>query len=190
MAGKKSSDTSPARRKKPTLADSPVIDAIVSALTRGGTGLNKIRAKEAANRSVSDTEWNTMVEIAQGRINRAAAVDAVEEFGKAKLLLEELIQRATEQGDIRIALDAEKEKIKLLGLSDQRNSRAVDESYQSAIEQMIRSHLEPLGIAPAGTEIVELARRVAVYFCDHFDMPGRAQTKSRKSKSAKKQTRV
>ena len=178
---KKSSVTSPTRRKKPALTDAPVIDAIVSALTRGGAGLNRIRAKETQNRKVSDSEWDTMVEIAQGRINRAAAVNSVEEFGKAKLLLEELIQRAMEQGDIRIALDAEKEKIKLLGLSDQRNSRAVEESYQSAIEQMIRSHLEPLGIAPAGTEIVELARRVAVYFCDHFDVPTKAKGKRRVS---------
>lgn len=183
MAEKKSSHKSPARRKKTTLADSPVIDSIVSSLTRGGAGLNRIRAKEMQNRSVSDAEWDSMVEIAQGRINMAAAVNSVEEFGKAKLFFEELVQRAMEQQEYKLALDAEKEKIKLLRLAEERNTRAVDESYQSAVEQMVRSHLEPLGIAPAGTEIVELARRVAVYFCDHFDVP-------RKVKRAEKQTRV
>lgn len=189
MAEKKSSVKPPARRKKPAPADSPVIDAIVSALTRGGAGLNRIRAKETQNRSVSDAEWDSMVEIAQARINMAAAVNSVEEFGKAKLFFEELVQRAMDQGDIKIALDAEKEKIKLLRLAEERNTRAVEESYQSAVEQMVRAHLEPLGIAPAGTEIVELARRVAVYFCEHFEPPGKAQT-SRKVKRADTKPRV
>ena len=87
---------------------------------------------------------------------------------------------------MKTALSARKEMVNLYGLAEERNTRAVEESYQSAVEAQIRGHLEPLGIAPAGTEIVELARRVAVYFCDHFEVPRKAVKRGAKQAKIRK----
>ena len=168
MAEKKSRVSS----KKPaaSLADSPLVEPIVSALVRG-VELSGLRKRLAQQQQITDAEWDELVKVARGLIVRAASFDSVEEYGKAKKSFEELYQAAWQQGDLKTALSARKEMVNLYGLAEERNTRAVEESYQSAVEAQIRGHLEPLGIAPAGTEIVELARRVAVYFCDHFDVP-------------------
>ena len=167
-------------RKPSALADSPMVEPIVTALVRG-VELGGLRKRLAQQQKVTDAEWEGLVQVARSLIVRAASFDTVEEYGKAKKSFEELYQAAWQQGDLKTALSARKEMVNLYGLAEERNTRAVEESYKSAVEEQIRSHLEPLGIAPAGTEIVELARRVAVYFCDHFDVPGKAKGKRRAS---------
>lgn len=175
-------------RKKPaaTLAESPLVEPIVTALVRG-VELSGLRKRLSQQQKITDAEWDDLVKVARSLIVRAASFDTVEEYGKAKKSFEELYQAAWQQGDLKTALSARKEMVNLYGLAEERNTRAVEESYQSAVEAQIRGHLEPLGIAPAGTEIVELARRVAVYFCDHFEVPTRK--KNAASKTGRKNIR-
>ena len=168
-------------KKSPSsLADSPLVEPIVSALVRG-VELSGLRKRLAQQQKITDTEWEELVQIARGLIVRAASFDTVEEYGKAKKSFEELYQAAWQQGDLKTALQARKEMVNLYGLAEERNTRAVEESYQSAVEAQIRAHLEPLGIAPAGTEIVELARRVSVWFCDHFEVAARKKNATAKT---------
>ena len=178
MAEKKSRVSS--KKQASSLAESPMVEPIVTALVRG-VELGGLRKRLAQQQKVTDAEWEGLVQVARSLIVRAASFDSVEEYGKAKKSFEELYQAAWQQGDLKTALSARKEMVNLYGLAEERNTRAVEESYKSAVEEQIRSHLEPLGIAPAGTEIVELARRVAVYFCDHFDVPTKAKGKRRVS---------
>lgn len=167
-----------AKKTPATLSESPLVEPIVTALVRG-VELGGLRKRLAQQQKVTDAEWDELVRVARGLIVRAASFDTVEEYGKAKKSFEELYQAAWQQGDLKTALQARKEMVSLYGLTEERNTRAVEESYQSAVEAQIRSHLEPLGIAPAGTEIVELARRVAVYFADHFDVSKKGKRRAR-----------
>jgi hypothetical protein len=181
---KKSRDK--AKKSGVLLADSPLVEPVVSALVRG-VELGGLRKRLAQQQKITDAEWEGLVQVARSLIVRAASFDAVEEYGKAKKSFEELYQAAWQQGDLKTALSARKEMVALYGLAEERNTRAVEESYKSAVEEQIRAHLEPLGIAPAGTEIVELARRVAVYFCEHFEVKrADTQTSIRKTKTARR----
>jgi len=167
-----------AKKTPAALSESPLVEPIVTALVRG-VELGGLRKRLAQQQKVTDAEWDELVRVARGLIVRAASFDTVEEYGKAKKSFEELYQAAWQQGDLKTALQARKEMVSLYGLAEERNTRAVEESYQSAVEAQIRAHLEPLGIAPAGTEIVELARRVAVYFADHFEVPKKGKRRVR-----------
>ena len=76
----------------------------------------------------------------------------------------DLIRRmaeAQEKGDDNIELAIRKELHRLLGFYQA--PEPVEESeVESATLAAIREHLEPLGLAPAGTDIVELVRLAAI----------------------------
>ena len=78
-------------RKKPaaTLAESPLVEPIVTALVRG-VELSGLRKRLSQQQKITDAEWDDLVKVARSLIVRAASFDTVEEYGKAKKSFEEL----------------------------------------------------------------------------------------------------
>ena len=75
--------------------------------------------------------------------------------------LDSLYQQAQVDGDIKAALAVRKELHKLHGLY-QAPDRTDEPDGESEALAVIRGHLEPLGLAPEGTPVEELARLAAL----------------------------
>ncbi|MBR2586307.1 MAG: hypothetical protein IKE64_12850 [Thermoguttaceae bacterium] len=100
----------------------------------------------------------------RGYIAAAATIDAREELGRARLQLEALYEVCLQTGDTKTALATRKEMSKVMRLYDVENTEVIDDSVQTRRDNLIREHLEGLGIAPPGLPLEELARAVALAF--------------------------
>lgn len=176
MAQKKNQEK---KERRTEVSDSPLVGPVIAGLVMG-TPLDVLKKQVAQRTKLTDKEWEALVDTARQKINHAASFDAREEYGKTRLALEQIYKKAMEYGDLKTALATRKEQTKIYGLYDAASLRAVEESYRSATEEMVRGHLEPLGIATkAGLPIEELARQVALYFVSHFSGPWTATRKRR-----------
>ena len=87
------------KKSASSLAESPLVEPIVTALVRG-VELSGLRKRLSQQQKITDAEWDDLVKVARGMIVRAASFDTVEEYGKAKKSFEELYQAAWYQGDL------------------------------------------------------------------------------------------
>jgi len=133
------------------LPDDVAIQAAVSKL-----GMNRRDAKKG-------------VEKARKAIGFAATIDRDQETGSAILRCRDLYQRAIQNSDYKTALAAQKELNNIMGLYHRGDPIKLSDDEHLAAEaseaisqlQKVRSHLEPLGLAPDGYPIVEIARIAA-----------------------------
>jgi len=100
---------------------------------------------------------------ARRRITLAADYDRDEEIGTAKKCLEDLYNRSITANDLKTALASRRESNKLMDLYQSATPGPGNDHQEDAqtvrdeLDQ-VRRHLEPLGLAPAGTAVAELAR--------------------------------
>ncbi len=109
---------------------------------------------------VSAKEANEIVAEASNKICLAAEWSRDEQAGLMMLRLNELYSAAWSSGQLKEALYAQKELNRVLGLH---KSTGATEGAQGGAEAQgeldaVRGYLEPLGLAPEGTEVSELAR--------------------------------
>ena len=76
-------------------------------------------------------------------------------------VLNDLYREARAEGDRNAALAIRKELHRIHGLY-KAPEPVEEESVESQVLVQIREHLEPLGLAPEGTDIVELVRLAAL----------------------------
>lgn len=106
------------------------------------------------------------IDAARRRIAAAAGYDVTRELGVAIERLNDLYRRAISAKDERTALQAERERIKLLDLGRSRGPDTQNEAHTAAAElAAVREHLAPLDLAPEGTPTAELARLAVAAFC-------------------------
>jgi hypothetical protein len=90
----------------------------------------------------------------------------VEEFDKALQELQELCSSDSDVNERKFRLSALREKWKLQGLYNKQFVENCADSGENTADLAeldgVRRHLEPLGLAPEGTPLVELARLAAL----------------------------
>ena len=113
--------------------------------------------------SATSAEAKKIVQLARERIAQAADTNRVEESGRAKMRLVDLYQQSEKVGMPQVALQAVKERNKLLDLYP-RDADADDPGHQGELAGAlagIADHLKPLGLLPEDMPLVEHARVAA-----------------------------
>jgi len=110
---------------------------------------------------ISDTELDAYVLEARRQLTLAVDFHRDEELGKAIIRFDNIYSDAYKLKDHKTALNAEKERVKLLGLHKPPTFEE-GESVDGLISQAIRDHLAPLHLAPDDTPVEELVRLAAL----------------------------
>lgn len=150
-----------------TLASSPLLGPVIAGLVELRDEAT-IKKKIAAMSGLPANQLEELIRLAKEKIVLAASCDKKEECGLAKLQLNRLFETCLDSGDTKTALATRKELSKFLGLYDAPNAAVVDETFRTETEILVREHLENLRVTPAELPLEELARQVALFFCDHF----------------------
>lgn len=106
-----------------------------------------------------------IVQEARVLLTRAADFHRDEEFGAAVTALKDLYASNVKIKAYKDALPVRKELNRLLGLYGNIDDLPAEQAGMSPEERElaeIRGHLEPLGLAPSGSPLVELARLAAI----------------------------
>jgi len=168
-AKRKPAKKRPARKKKATrkrstrpsvrnhAAIEPAVLLIVSGCRRSDLVAGLVEKLE-----VDPQDVEAVLAEARRRITLAADYDRDEEIGTAKKCLEDLYNRSITANDLKTALASRRELNKLMDLYQQATPDRSDgqedaQTVRGELDQ-VRQHLEPLGLAPAGTAVAELAR--------------------------------
>lgn len=154
-------------RVDPLAGESPPPDpaAAAAGLILSGLTPTEILAGWDARPDLAPDDPVAAIEDARDRIRAAADVDAEREIGEAVAGLREIVRAAVAGGDARTALAARKELNRLLDLPGEvarRKERAGEEEGATERLAAAASYLDPLGLAPEGTDVPELARLAAV----------------------------
>jgi len=156
-------------RKKPTI-DPEVADKVLLLLVSGLTE-RALRAACVDKLEIDARHVDAVITDARRRVTIAATVNRDAVIGEALTRLDDIYRRSIGIQDCKTALQAQREKDKLLGLyqattlyGDREGSS--DEGDDAATA---RAHLEPLGLAPEGTALSELARLAAARILEHGD---------------------
>lgn len=161
-------------RTKDSLTDSPLIDPVLGALCRPGGNLDVLKKRMMRDYSLTETDWDAIVEEAKLLRDRGAAVDRVAKFREAEERFEDLYRRALAQGDIKTALLTQKEIVKLYELDQISSASSVNASLESATLSKTRAHLEPLAAAygiKTGLPVDLLAEQFTLYAVNNYPLP-------------------
>jgi hypothetical protein len=101
---------------------------------------------------------------ARRQITVAADYHRDAEIGKSIIRYEDIYHQAYQVKELKLALNAEKARVALLGLASAEKVGVTENSSteESGELEAIRQHLEPLELAPVGTPLPELARLAAL----------------------------
>lgn len=122
--------------------------------------------RTACREQLGIPEKNIEKAIAEARrqITVAADYHRDEEIGKSIIRYEDIYHQACKSKELKLALNAEKARVALLGLSSAEKVEVTENTVgvESVELEAIRQHLEPLELAPVGTPLLELARLAAL----------------------------
>ena len=140
------------------IAQETLNDTIINIVA--GVGIESIKdglKRKGINEKVS----NECIQLAKDKIKIAATYDRQEQLGLAINQLNAIYKEAIES-DPKTALSARKELSKIMNLYEATKTQTNDnqEDHSEEIE-VIRQHLEPLGLAGEGYPTTELARLAA-----------------------------
>ena len=167
-AGKKK--TAAKKKKKPPPAPPLVPDIVDGLVLILASGATQSAARDYATQTaqLDPAAAARHVDEAARRIALAASYDKQQELGTAYTRLNMLFQRANGGQDFKSALAAQKELNRLLSLysapaGSTPGDPAETGNADAATElDAVRSHLEPLQLADAGSSVEELARLAAL----------------------------
>jgi len=112
-----------------------------------------------AQLKIPEEQVESFLQEARSELIRAAAIHDNEEFGLSVATYRELISSAFKIKDYKEARANRQALDRLLGLYDRSAGTDADaEDPGTGDAELIREHLEPLGLAPPETPVVELAR--------------------------------
>ena len=112
-----------------------------------------------ATLKIPEDEVDGFLEEARTELIRAAALHENEEFGLSVATYRELIATSFKIKDYKEARSSRQALDRLLGLYARPTSQDLEETGDDGGDsELIRKHLEPLGLAPTGTPITELVR--------------------------------
>lgn len=109
-----------------------------------------------------------------------------DEFGRALERLERLREKAASCDDLKIQLDCLKETSKLLSLYQPKDVVIDAASTENPDLEKIKKYLEPFGLGPPETPIVELVRRLTLLFTEKPDAETGLRNPQRKVSRARK----
>jgi hypothetical protein len=171
---KKPSPPAARKPKRPPPAPLPpdILDRAVILLCSGRSE-ETAAARLAEDVDLTPARAARAVELALAAIVRAAAFDRDREIGRAYYRLTH-IYHATVDGEANIALAAQRELNKLLGLytsaaATTAEPTAADDAREGRLETAIRGYIVPLGLAPTDAPLTEHVRLLAARFIDAPD---------------------
>jgi len=117
-----------------------------------------------AQLKLSEPDAEKLLQEAKAGLLRAAEIHREGEFALAVQTLRELLAKNIKIKDYKTVLAVRKELSRLLRLYDQAKVQEMPDFTEPEGETLaaIREHLEPLGLAPEGTDIVELVRLAVI----------------------------
>jgi hypothetical protein len=128
--------------------------------------LSLVRAACRDQLGIPEKKIEKAISSARRQITVAADYHRDSEIGKAIIRYEDLYHQAYKAKELKLALNAEKARVALLGLSSASKVEVTEKSVDAGVESVelesIRQHLEPLDLAPVGTSLPELARLAAL----------------------------
>ena len=144
------------------MKDQEVIDKLVLMLV---SGVSIAAAQQSAidKLGLSESRAKRLLKRAQTAITRAADFSRDEEIGVAYHRINDLYSRSVKAQDVKTALAAQRELNRLMALYEQpteETTHEIDETSKTELE-LIAQHLLPLGIAPDGYPLHEVARIAA-----------------------------
>lgn len=171
--GKRSDVTARKRPRAPRRKrDRPPPPATVSAETMdrlvllavSGLTPDALRRHAAEGLEIPADQLDEAIAAARRQITLAADYHRDTELGAAITRLDDCYKTARADRDIKTALACQREKMKLLRLHTRPERPAHDEPADAPAEALLRSHLEPLGLAHENDTTEEIARKTIAEF--------------------------
>lgn len=124
-----------------------------------------VTEKLCSDYKISRRAATKLISQAKRAISEAAETDVRREIGQQKKRLDIIYETATKEGDARTALDAVRERSKLLRLYEKADLEAINDTMESEREALVRKHLESFEVEH-GLPLEELARLIALRYCN------------------------